>query len=200
MSDMRTVGLPWRMGLTCVALAGLGLGWSVPAAGQAAADGNASATTPAAAPAASNSTTKPAEKPGHITKLLRRENTGGKSLPKLPETEGYLGKMIAYVVVILVLGVGAFLAAKRFLPRGRLPDEGKIRVVGSTYLGPRKQLHVLEVGSQRFLVASCRDSVSMISELRTSFSDVFETQKDLPADPRAVEGVEAAPEPPQESN
>jgi len=85
--------------------------------------------------------------------------------------------MLAYAVVILVLGGAAIFVAKRYLPRARSAGGRRIRVLDSVYLAPRKQLHVLEVGPQRFLVASCRDSVTMISELKSSFSEVYEEKK-----------------------
>lgn len=85
-----------------------------------------------------------------------------------------LGRMAAYVVIILILGALAIIVGKRYLPR-LSPGGGRgIRVVDSAYLGPRKQLHVVQVGQRRFLLASCRDSVGMLSELTGSFPEVYE--------------------------
>ncbi|MGB2824348.1 MAG: flagellar biosynthetic protein FliO [Phycisphaerae bacterium] len=105
---------------------------------------------------------------------------------------GVLSRMLAYAVVILLLGGAAVFLTKRYLPRAKSPSGRRIRVVDSVYLAPRKQLHVLEVGPQRFLVASCRDNVTMISELKPSFSEVYEEKKAVAdrAAPSAGEGQE----------
>jgi flagellar biosynthetic protein FliO len=125
---------------------------------------------PATAPAGS------ADK--YLPKLpLRGDRSQG--LPTLPDSAsgGVLGKMMAYVIVILLLGGVAMVLAKRLLPRFQPAGGGRIRVVDNAYLGPRKQLHVVQIGSQRFLLASCRDSVTMISELASTFADALEASK-----------------------
>ncbi|HUS92486.1 MAG TPA: flagellar biosynthetic protein FliO [Phycisphaerae bacterium] len=146
------------------------------AAGQPAASQPAGADRPAAAsrPAtqAATTTTAPAKLP------LRSDPAGG--LPTLSDGDrpGVLGQMAAYALLILALGGGALLMVRRYFPRPRSRQGGRLRVIDSVYIGPRKQVHVLEVGSQRFLLASCRDSVTMISELGSSFSELYGREKD----------------------
>ncbi|KKL51429.1 hypothetical protein LCGC14_2295610, partial [marine sediment metagenome] len=67
-----------------------------------------------------------------------------------------LFRMLGYVVVILVLGGIGLVVVKKVLPR-IAPRAGKrIVVLETVYLGPRKSLHLLEVGSRRFLIAGSR--------------------------------------------
>jgi flagellar biogenesis protein FliO len=107
---------------------------------------------------------------------LRTDPSRG--LPTLADdgSAGLFGRMLAYLVVVAMLGAAAVFVAKRYFPRGKA-SLGRIRVLDSAYLAPRKQLHILEVGPQKFLVASTRDHVSMIAELRDSFGEAYERQK-----------------------
>ncbi|HUT02214.1 MAG TPA: flagellar biosynthetic protein FliO [Phycisphaerae bacterium] len=139
---------------------------------------HAASSQPASSPASAPTTSTAPAGGKDLSQLGLREDRG-KGLPTLSDGDsgGLLGQMVACVLVILVLGGAAVFVAKRYLPRVRPGGGQRIRVVDSAYLGPRKQLHVLEVGGQRFLVASCRDRVTMISELTSSFSEVYEEKK-----------------------
>jgi flagellar biosynthetic protein FliO len=141
------------------------------------------ATTGLAKPLAAVATTDPASAPAGLAdksaaKLPLRDDHSH-ALPTLPDSPsgGVLGKTAAYAIVILLLGAVAMVLAKRFVPRFQPAGGGRIKVVDSAYLGPRKQLHVVHVGPQRFLLASCRDSVTMISELTRSFAEALEASK-----------------------
>jgi len=149
------------------------------------------ATRPATRPAAASQTAKDGPA-GSRRPLLLRKDTG--ALPTLSDRDrpNVFGQMLVYVVVILALGAGVVFAAKRYFPRTSNAASSKLRVVDSVHLGPRKQLHVLEVGAQRFLLASCRDSVAMISELKSSFSEVYRQQAETDATPAEMTAPENA--------
>lgn len=137
------------------------------------------ASAPASRPTSRPATTTPAGKREADSKLPLRKKPA-KGLPTISDDNGsgWPGRMLSYLLVILVLGAAAIVVVKKVLPRLNPAAAGKgIRVLDSTYLGPRKQVHVLQVGPQRFLVASCRDSISMLSELSGSFSEVYEKQQ-----------------------
>ena len=169
------VGAPWAIApicALCVATAG--------AAGSRPASMPTSVPTsmPASAPTSAPTTASAPAKARSLSEIGLRDDRP-RALPVLAgdDHDGFLGRMLAYVGVALVLGLGAVFVAKRYLPRMAPRGGERIHVVDSAYLGPRKQVHVLEVGAQRFLVASCRDSVTMISELARSFSEVYEENK-----------------------
>lgn len=160
--------------LAAVAAAAAGPEAARPAAAAATTAPATVAAGPARTPATATSapTTGPADKSAVKLPLRSDRNQG---LPTLPDSSsgGMLGKTAAYAIVILLLGAAGMVLAKRYLPRLQPTGGGRIRVVDSAYLGPRKQLHVVQVGSQRFLVASCRDSVTMISELASTFAEAL---------------------------
>jgi flagellar biogenesis protein FliO len=100
-----------------------------------------------------------------------------------------LGKTLGYAMLVVLLAAGAMLATRKYLPRLAPGIVGKrIRLIESFHLAPRKQLHVVEVDKQRFLLASSRDNVTMLSELRAgSFGEAL-TQAEAGA-PSGEEGA-----------
>jgi flagellar biosynthetic protein FliO len=70
------------------------------------------------------------------------------------------------LVLVLLLGVGAFFAAKRLLPRLRGSSaQRRMRLVETIYLGPKKSLHLVTVAGRQYLVGSGREGLTMLSEV-----------------------------------
>ena len=89
-------------------------------------------------------------------------------------TREFFFKMMFAVLFVVVLGVAAIYISKKFLPRiANLPCK-KIQVIETVHLGPRKAVHLLKIGHQRFLVGSTSESI-------TKLADVTETLADLSA-------------------
>jgi len=82
-----------------------------------------------------------------------------------------LRRMMAYTLVILVLGGLALLVVKKVLPKLGATQGRNIAVLETVYLGPKKSLHLLRVGTRRFLVAGSRDEVSLLGEVTSAFPD-----------------------------
>ncbi len=124
--------------------------------------GHAQEATPAsqatAAPAAG--TNAPASRPAdsalsqkEISPLLEGESTG-------------LGwRVLASVVVILVLGAAAFVVLRKLSPRIGIRRGRELAIVETIYVGPKRAVHLLQVGNRRFLLGSQREGVSMLAEV-----------------------------------
>ena len=94
--------------------------------------------------------------------LARDDDSGAARLPY---------QMLAYTLIILLLGgVGLFLVRK-VLPRIASRAGKSVSVIETVYLGPKKALHLLQVGTQRFLVAGTRDQVALLGEVTTAFPE-----------------------------
>ena len=79
-------------------------------------------------------------------------------------------KTVASLVVVLGLGVAAAWLLRRVGPRlCRIPGK-EIRILETTALGPKKALHVVEVGRQRFLIGSTSEHVTLVSLISPSTS------------------------------
>ena len=89
-------------------------------------------------------------------------------------TREFFFKMMFAVLFVVVLGVAVIYISKKFLPRiANLPGK-KIQVIETVHLGPRKAVHLLKIGHQRFLIGSTSESI-------TKLADVTETLADLSA-------------------
>jgi flagellar biosynthetic protein FliO len=73
--------------------------------------------------------------------------------------------MMLSVGLVIGLGAVAFYLSKRALPRVVKAGGKEIHVLETTYLGPRKALHLVEVGRQRLLLASTSESVTMLARV-----------------------------------
>ena len=115
-------------------------------------------------------------------------------------TTGLLYRMLAYTAVILLLGGVALLVVRKVLPKITRPGGKRISVVETVYLGPRKTVHLLQVGSQRFLVAGSRDGISMLGEVTVAF-EAGQAGAAAPAEgvtfASALTGADAAAQPDQ---
>jgi len=82
----------------------------------------------------------------------------------LGRQELFYRTMVA-VVFVIVLGTAAIYVSKRLLPKiARLPGK-EIRIVETVHLGPRKAVHLLQVGHRRILIGSANESVTKLADL-----------------------------------
>ncbi len=74
-------------------------------------------------------------------------------------------KMMFSVLFLVVLGVAAIYVSKKFLPKiTKLPGK-EIRIAETVHLGPRKAVHLLEIGERRFLIGSTNESITRLADL-----------------------------------
>lgn len=83
---------------------------------------------------------------------------------------GVFYRMLAYTMVILVLAGAGLFVVKRVLPKISSRPGKSVSVLETVYLGPKKTLHLLQVGSQRFLVAGARDQICLLGEVSSAFA------------------------------
>ena len=102
------------------------------------------------------------------------------------DSEGLLGRLAGSALAVAVLGVIAWIVVKKVMPRVAAQQGRRLRVVETVYLGPKKTVHVVRVGSQEFLVGSSAERISMLAELHrepeaSSFAEALAaTQEDQP--------------------
>ena len=84
------------------------------------------------------------------------------------------------LALALVLGLGLCVAwvTKRLLPRLGVNAGKDIRVLETTGLGPRKALHLVQVGSQQLLIGSTPEQISMLTVVNTGFDEVMAARMD----------------------
>lgn len=97
---------------------------------------------------------------------------GGGNLSSSPEG-GLAYTMLAYVLVILVVGALAVLVTRKVLPRLGIavPSGRNIAVQETAHLGTKSTVYLLRVGSRRILVGSCRESLVMLGDVTEAFDE-----------------------------
>ena len=85
---------------------------------------------------------------------------------------GLFFRMMLSVVLVVGLGGVALYLSKRVLPRVVQPGGREIHILETTGLGPRKALHLVEVGGQRLLIASTHDRITMLTPLSEAWPEL----------------------------
>jgi flagellar biosynthetic protein FliO len=77
-------------------------------------------------------------------------------------------KMLLSILVVIGLGIAVVYVSKKIMPRiTNLPGK-QIRIVETTHLGPRKGIHLVQVGTRRLLIASTDETITMLAEVTDS--------------------------------
>ena len=80
-------------------------------------------------------------------------------------------RIMLAVLFVVILGIAAIYVSKKLLPQiTRLPGK-EIRVVETVHLGPRKAVHMLEIGNRRLLIGSTNESVTKLADIN-GFTDL----------------------------
>jgi len=95
---------------------------------------------------------------------------GDKSGVELTGKELYL-KLVLSVLLVIVLGVVAFYASRRLLPRLTHLSGREIRVVETIHIGPHKGIHIIEVGGRRLVIGSTNENIRMLADVTNSGTD-----------------------------
>jgi len=124
-----------------------------------------SPTRAATAPATSQPATMPAEP----------DSAGSKPLLWAGSEEGLAGledrgssvlwQMLGWILLILVIGAIGCVLAKKLMPRISASSGRRISILETTYLGPRKAVHLLQVGNRRYIVSSSREDIRMLADV-----------------------------------
>ncbi len=81
-----------------------------------------------------------------------------------------ISRTLVSVVIVLVLGVAAWIVTRKVLPR-TFQQGRRMNVAETVHLGPKKTVHLLKVGKQEFLVGAAGDNVTMLTELMPQSSE-----------------------------
>ena len=76
------------------------------------------------------------------------------------------------VIIVIVLGVSAIYLTKKLLPKITNSSGKEIQIVETVHLGPRKSVHLIEIGNQRFLIGSTNENICKLADLTKSSIDI----------------------------
>ena len=122
-------------------------------------------------PAPVETTTRPA--PVGTTTRPAPVGFSGQSYNGSGDLGGLMWQMLAATLVVLVVGGLALFVVKKLLPRIRYASHKRISVLETAYLGSRKAVHLLQVGSVKLLVASSPEGVVRLDDVTRAFSSEY---------------------------
>jgi flagellar biosynthetic protein FliO len=97
-------------------------------------------------------------------------------VPNSSHTPG-LARLLFSIVLMIVLAIAALYLSKKVLPKYTQSSGKKIKISETVYLGPRKALHLVNVGKQTFLLGSTNEKITMLSDINSeSFQANLENQ------------------------
>lgn len=153
------------------------------AAGVARADETPAAQVSATSQPTSQPTSAPGERgdslPGRL--LMLRDDDRESFLADHQADPKLLWRATASAAVVLVLGAIAFVVSKKVVPRLQSAGGRQVRVLETTYLGPRKSVHLLAVGGRKYLVSSTREQVGMLADVTGSFDEALASACEPPS-------------------
>ena len=97
-------------------------------------------------------------------------NFAGRSDSNLSSKEMFF-KLMLSVLLVGGLGAAAIYISKKLLPRiTNLPGK-KIHIIETVHLGPRKAIHLVEIGNQWILVGSTNENITKLADATDAFVD-----------------------------
>jgi flagellar biosynthetic protein FliO len=91
-------------------------------------------------------------------------------------TREMFSKMILSVLIVIILGIAAVYASKKFLPKiVNLPGK-KIKVIESVALGPHKTLHLVEINNRQFLIGSTLENITKLADVTNPSKDMSDIE------------------------
>ena len=81
-------------------------------------------------------------------------------------------RAVLAVLFVLALFIAAIYVSKKLLPRITNLSGKEIRIVETVHLGPRKAVHLLEIGNRRFLIGSTNENITKLADLAGDLTDL----------------------------
>ncbi|HOM62030.1 MAG TPA: flagellar biosynthetic protein FliO [Anaerohalosphaeraceae bacterium] len=108
--------------------------------------------------------------PTHPPLLEKPSSPAESSLEHLHQN--LIRQLLIMIFIVALFGGGLWWFVRRY-SKGLLPGKGRlITVLETVPLGPRKMLHLIEVGPKKILISSTADSIRLLTELPSTRESV----------------------------
>lgn len=91
---------------------------------------------------------------------------------------GLFARMMLCIILVAGLGGGMLYVSKKVLPKVAGAPGKEIRIRETAYLGPRKALHLVEIGNHKLLIGSTNDSITALADVTDTWLDVSKQESD----------------------
>lgn len=80
-------------------------------------------------------------------------------------TNELFARAMLTVVIVIVLGIAAIFLSKKLLPRISNLQGKQIKIIETVHLGPRRSVHLLEIGSKQLLIGCTNENINTLADL-----------------------------------
>ena len=80
-------------------------------------------------------------------------------------------KMMLSVLLVIVLAIGVLYLSKKVLPKMSSSQGRNIQVVETVHLGPRRWIHLVEIGGRQILIGSTNENITKLADITAANSD-----------------------------
>ncbi len=87
-------------------------------------------------------------------------------------------RMMLCILLVAGLGVGMLYVSKKVLPKVTSGPGKEIHIRETAYLGPRKALHLVEIGNHKLLIGSTNDRITALADVTDTWLDVSKQESD----------------------
>ena len=102
---------------------------------------------------------------GNDPNFVKKTNSGS-------GTRELFFRFMVSVLFLVALGAGGIYVSKRFLPKISNLSGKEIRIIETVHLGPRKAVHLIEIGERRFLIGSTNENITRLADLTSAFTEL----------------------------
>ena len=81
-------------------------------------------------------------------------------------------RLMLAIAITIALGITAIYFSKKILPKIAKSSGKTISVIETVHLGPRKSLHIIEIGNRRILIGSTNENINTLADI-TNFPTDF---------------------------
>lgn len=81
-------------------------------------------------------------------------------------------KFMVSVLFLVAIGAGWIYVSKRFLPKITNLSGKEIRITETVHLGPRRAVHLLDIGERRFLIGSTNENITRLADLTNILTEL----------------------------
>ena len=93
------------------------------------------------------------------------------------DTRQMFFKMMLALLIVFVLGAAVYYVSKKLGTKMvNLPGK-KIHIIETTYLGPRKSVHLLQIGKRKILIGSTAERIMKLTDWIEGPSNQLETEE-----------------------
>ena len=87
---------------------------------------------------------------------------------------GLVRQFVIASLIVVVMGGGVYYFSKKLVPKFATTRGKDISVIETIHIGPRKTLHLVDVGgNQKLLIGSTAESINILADVTPSLSELF---------------------------